>query len=180
MENYLSTSVNGASGYCDRLISKNGQVIFASFFGTETNITAITGSLLANKTKNGTNILEIGKQSYERMPEIHYCRQVKDLKTNITHALVYSKEHFLLHEKCCCVSGTTEKDVIKEYFKILNKKTDMPLHPLWADYLLEISEYYLLDNFNCPPALEVFLPDNKAIRALIMNNIPYLSSKIPA
>lgn len=177
---FRTVIVNGAVGYCDRLISKDGAIIFASFFGTESNVSTITYSLLSSaSTKNGTNILEIGNQTYERMNNINYRLRTQRLQ-NTVHSIIYSKQHFLMKDTCCCVFGGTDEEAARNYFNVLNSKTTFPLHVAWAEYLFGISECYTLDTFNCGPAYEVFLLSDDKVTNSVMDNIVYLSQKVIA
>lgn len=180
-EKFRTVMVNGAKCYCDKLISKDGAIIFASFFGTEANVSTVSYSLLStNISKNGTNILEIGRGTYERMHNISYRLKTQRLQHNTVHAIVYSKQHFLMQDACCCIFGDTDQEVAMNYYNVLSSKTTVPLHHAWAEYLFGISEIYTLDTFNCGPAYEVFLLSDEKVKSSVMDNIEYLSRKVMA
>jgi len=142
----------GIQAYCSDLIvdsSDSETVYYMSIGGYQATVKGIIANLLDNY---GISIEIEGKSHYLTRANFGYKAQLKKLPSGLVHALLFprlalpksddeNQDSFFIM--------TDERDkVLTLFFRHLDEKTDIPLHPSWARWLwkaFENQEGWLLE-----------------------------------
>jgi len=132
----------GISAYCSNLIidpSNLETVYFLSVAGYQATVKGIMANLLEN---NGISIEIDNKEYYLERAGLTYKTQVKKLPSGMVHGLLYPKlampksnhenqDKFFVFPK-------ESKELMGLFFRHLNEKTEVPLHPSWDKWLFKV------------------------------------------
>ena len=142
----------GIHAYCSHLIVDPGDsetVYFMSVAGYQATVKGIIANLLDNY---GINLEVDGNKHYLTRANFGYKAQMKKLPSGLVHAVLFPKlalpkseeeqenEFFILTDK--------RDELLTLFFRHLDEKTDIPLHPSWARWLwktFEEQEGWLLE-----------------------------------
>jgi len=134
----------GIQAYCSDLIVDPGDsetVYFMSVAGYQATVKGIIANLLDNY---GINLEVYGIKHYLTRGSFGYKAQVKKLPSGLVHGVLFPKlalpksdddgqdTFFIVTDK--------RDELLTLFFRHLDEKTDIPLHPSWADWLWKTFE----------------------------------------
>lgn len=183
--------------YCDEFIlGQNGEVFFASIFGPEVAVKAITAQIITRKygiylenDKGHPLLNKWGRKVFMLRGESRVVRATTAIiKNGVQHKVLYAEAPFQpwLSEmtKNFLSYGATEEDMVLRAFKIVNRFTTAPLKEEWRfwlwDHIKELNPYDdgLLKSQNVSGEFlffqEVTVPEDDEIKAWIMADIETL------
>ena len=142
----------GIQAYCSDLIVDSSDldtVYFISVAGYQATVKGIIANLLDNY---GISVEVDGNSHYLTRGNFGYKTQLKKLPSGLIHAVLFPKlalpkskeeqenEFFILTDK--------RDELLTLFFRHLDERTDIPLHPLWTGWLwktFEEQEGWLLE-----------------------------------
>ena len=134
----------GIQAYCSDLVVDPGDsetVYFMSVAGYQATVKGIIANLLDNY---GINLEVYGIKHYLTRGSFGYKAQVKKLPSGLVHGVLFPKlalpksdddgqdTFFIVTDK--------RDELLTLFFRHLDEKTDIPLHPSWADWLWKTFE----------------------------------------
>jgi hypothetical protein len=132
------------------IITEDGNVIYASMFGTSAAMKSISAQIIENKfgiliCDNETGNLFNNKAGYplhltkgnERMRTI-----TKNLKPGVVHRILYSESFFVPRsaqgDEKFLAYGETDEEAITRAFRIVDKLSEIPLKDTWKHWLFNM------------------------------------------
>ncbi|MBF0552423.1 MAG: hypothetical protein HQK60_18070 [Deltaproteobacteria bacterium] len=144
MKLYLVNTI-GIRAYCSDLIESPGLVGLAyliSICGFQTTVKGIVANLL-EKTHISINIE--GDYHYVFRADLNYKVQIKKLPSGMCHAILFSKLALPGYSEegggnSFVVFTNHQTELLNLFYRHLDHKTDIPLHPSWAGWLWSVFE----------------------------------------
>ena len=129
----------GIKAWCSDLIidpQDMETVYFMSICGYQVTVKGIVANLLENC---GISIEIDGVEHYLTRSDMGYKVQMKKLPSGLVHAVVLPKLALSKNDEekqnRFFVITKEEQDVLTLFFRHLDEKTEIPLHPTWASWL---------------------------------------------
>ncbi len=135
----------GIRAFCSDLIvdpHEPDTVYFMSVCGYQVTVKGITANFLENY---GVSIEIEDTEYYLERSGLGYKVQVKKLPSGLLHALIYPKLALPINDEekknsfFIFTNGSDKRLVL--FFRHLDEKVDMPLHPSWAGWLWNLFEH---------------------------------------
>ena len=129
----------GIKAWCSDLIidpQDMETVYFMSICGYQVTVKGIVANLLENC---GISIEIDGVEHYLTRSDMGYKVKMKKLPSGLVHAVVLPKLALPKNDEekqnCFFVIIKEDQDVLTLFFRHLDEKTEIPLHPTWASWL---------------------------------------------
>lgn len=128
----------GISAWCSDLIidpEDMETVYFMSLCGYQVAVKGIVANFLEEA---GINVDLDGEAHYLSRSELSYNIKIKKLPSGLVHAVVMPKLAFPKSEETqnrFFVITRERRDILELFFKHLDEKTEIPLHPSWSKWL---------------------------------------------
>ena len=142
----------GIQAYCSDLIvdsSDSETVYFMSVAGYQATVKGIIANLLDNY---GISVEVDGNSHYLTRANFGYKAQVKKLPSGLVHGVLFPKLALPKSEEegqdTFFILADNRDEVLTLFFRHLDEKTEIPLHPSWAEWLwkaFEQQEGWLLE-----------------------------------
>jgi len=142
----------GIRAYCSDLIIDPHELdtaYFMSVCGYQTTVRGIIANLLEN---NGISIEIEGDEYYLNRSSLGYKTQVKRLPSGLVHAVLFPKLALSKNDEerqnSFFIFTQDEEGILPLFFRHLDEKTHIPLHPSWDRWLwnlFEAQEEWLLE-----------------------------------
>ena len=134
----------GIQAYCSDLIvdsSDSETVFFMSIAGYQATVKGIIANLLDNY---GINLEVDGNKHYLTRANFGYKAQVKKLPSGLAHGVLFPKLALPKSddegENTFFIVTDKTDELLTLFFRHLDEKTDIPLHPSWAKWLWKTFE----------------------------------------
>ena len=134
----------GIKAYCSALIvdsSDSETVYFMSVAGYQATVKGIIANLLDNY---GISVEVDGNSHYLTRANFGYKAQLKKLPSGLVHAVLFPRLALPKSEEegqdTFFILADNRDEVLTLFFRHLDEKTDIPLHPSWAEWLWKTFE----------------------------------------
>jgi hypothetical protein len=136
--------VTGIKAYCSDLVVEAESRDFIYFISIAGYQTAVKG-IIANLLEHCWARIFIEDQDYDlSRTGYEYKVQSKKLPSGLVHAVLYPKLAIPAHDEknqnTFFIFTEQAKDIYSLFYKHLDDKTHIPLHPSWARWLWEVFE----------------------------------------
>jgi len=136
---------SGIKAYCSDLIvdpTEFDTVYFLSVCGYQATVKGIVANFLEN---SGISIEIDGEEYYLERSDLGYKFQLKKLPSGFAHAVLFPKLTFPKNDEnqqnsFYFFSDKNNGEKLKLFFRHLDEKTDLPLHPTWHRWLWQVFE----------------------------------------
>jgi len=136
----------GIRAYCSDIILDPDEldtVYFMSICGYQATVKGIIANLLESY---GVSLeLEIeGEEYYLDRSSLGYKVQTKKLPSGLVHAVLFPKlalpKNDEERQNSFYIFNRDKQDILSLFYRHLDEKTDIPLHPSWAEWLFRLFE----------------------------------------
>ena len=133
----------GIQAYCSDLVvdfTEPESVFFMSVAGYQATVKGILATLLENHT---ISIQVDGNCHYLTRASLGYRAQVKKLPSGLVHAVLFPKLALPKNDEeqtSFFIVTDKEEELLTLFYRHLDERTDIPLHPSWAGWLWKAFE----------------------------------------
>jgi len=127
----------GIKAYCsDMIIDPDDIIFFMSICGYQVTVKGLIANFLEH---NGISIKIDGTEHYLSRHYLGYKVQMKKLPSGLSHAIIFPELTLPKiddeNPNSFIIFASQNDDLINLFYRHLDEKTDIPLHPTWSKWL---------------------------------------------